>query len=301
METEKKIVKIETSIRFGIMLFGLIGNILTFAIYSRKAFAKNSINIYARALALFDSFIFLKFVNDAGLIFFDTDFSLEFALNCKATVYIAVGVLTIPAWILVAFSLDKMLSVLRYSRFKQMKKKSFQLGIVATIAVIHLMLYSPILIQVEIQTLKKSNKKKCSGSSVPYWNVLNVVNMIESIIVPFSILMVTSLVTLRAIIQSKRRLRLANRCSLVKRRCKRKHRDETMYALSSIVRNITLVFLRLPLIFIFFFNFTDSTVQSYFFQFTLILAYSSNCIAFLVNVATIKIFRNEVKNFFSKK
>jgi hypothetical protein len=98
METENKIVKIETSIRFAILLFGLIGNTLTFIIFSRKVFAKNSINIYARALAFIDNFILLRFIYDAGFLFFNIDLSLVSSLNCKGIIYIAVVVFQLGYW-----------------------------------------------------------------------------------------------------------------------------------------------------------------------------------------------------------
>jgi hypothetical protein len=186
-----------------------------------------------------------------------------------------------------------------------MKKKSFQLGIVASIALIKCMIYLPILIEVEIQILPNSATKICWAQSIPYWNVLNIFKLIESVLLPFLILMVTTAVTLRAIILSKRKLRFANKNSLVKRRCKRKHSNETMFAINSIVRNATFVLLRSPVIFSYYFDFTRTNqiyqYQSYFFQFTLILTYANNSIGFLVNVATNSIFRKELKKMIFKK
>jgi len=44
-------------ISFATVSIGLVGNLLSFLVYSRKAFKKNSINIYCRALAIVDSLI----------------------------------------------------------------------------------------------------------------------------------------------------------------------------------------------------------------------------------------------------
>lgn len=291
---QKNFTEIFTSIRFGVLLFGISGNILTFAIFSRKIFAKNSINIYARSIALFDSFIIIRLVNDAVVLFFGIDLSIHYSFQCKAMIYIAVGVLSIPAWILVAFSLDKMLCVLQHKhRFGLLKKKQFQLAVVAILASIHCLLFLEIPIYLEIRQVNNGTKKICSPANIPFWYVINTGSMFISVLIPFGILMVTTLVTFMTLFKSSRRMKSSIR-TRVRTRCRRVSKDKN-YAVNSIACSLTFVLLKMPLIFNHFYALTTNPIlKKNMFEFTLILLYANNSIGFLVNFATNSIFRNEI-------
>jgi hypothetical protein len=300
MESENNILEILTSIHLIITLFGLIGNILTIVIFSRKVFANNSINIYARAIAIFDCFIFIDAINEVSILFYNTDLFQVSSLYCKVKVYNMGGILTIPEWILVALSIDKMLSVLRCKN-KLLKKKSFQFGIVTTIALIHCLAYLVFPIYLELKTLGNSTQTICIIDS-PYWSLIMLVVVIENSILPFLILIVITAVTVRTIFFSKRRLHLANANAGIIRRGRRNRgyymNRERMFAINSIVRYMIFVVFKLPVVIMVIF---ELQAHSIVFSLTMILCNADNSVGLLVNVVTNSIFRNELKRLFFKK
>jgi hypothetical protein len=115
----QKTIDILNKVRFGVISVGLIGNFITFAIFSRKSFQKNSINVYCRALALVDSIILLfQFVGDVNLIFYNLNLYWNSNALCKISTYVFVALPPVSGWIIVAFSLDKLISVLAPNRYR---------------------------------------------------------------------------------------------------------------------------------------------------------------------------------------
>lgn len=104
-------------VRLGIIIIGLFGNAISFVVFSRKAFRRNSISFYCRALALYDSVILIVQVcNLIPTLFLDIDiFSASNGL-CKLSYYVFSGFSPISGWIIVAFSVDKVTSVLYPTR-----------------------------------------------------------------------------------------------------------------------------------------------------------------------------------------
>ena len=94
-----------------VVIIGLIGNILTFIVFARRKFRNNSISINFRALAIFDSFIVLEAVINFYLIFYKYYIAQYFDTVCKLVSYISYTFGSIPGWILIALSIEKLLSM----------------------------------------------------------------------------------------------------------------------------------------------------------------------------------------------
>lgn len=88
-----------------IISLGLLGNIISFIIFSRKTFRKNSISTYCRALAVLDCIIIIELIHIVHYIINSTklDFSNLTDATCKIFYYLSAQYGSIPAWILVAF------------------------------------------------------------------------------------------------------------------------------------------------------------------------------------------------------
>lgn len=92
---------IASKYRLGIMSFGLIGNTLSFVLFSRLIFRDTSIATYYRALALVENIIIcLLIVEDISLNIFDIDLKLTSTIYCKIYAYTLVGLSPIHGWIL---------------------------------------------------------------------------------------------------------------------------------------------------------------------------------------------------------
>ena len=87
-------------VRLVISLVGWIGNALTFYIFSKPIFAKNSISIYCRALAIADSIMLMQPLIDIGQIINGVSFNVRSSFLCKIYVFIY-SASSVGTWILV--------------------------------------------------------------------------------------------------------------------------------------------------------------------------------------------------------
>ena len=86
-----------------VIIIGLVGNFISFILFSRSpSFRKNSISIYSRALAIFDSFIIYQAIVNFYLILDNYYIGMYSDLTCKLIYYILYAFGSIPGWILIA-------------------------------------------------------------------------------------------------------------------------------------------------------------------------------------------------------
>lgn len=154
-------------------LLGIIGNIISFIVFCRSVFRKNSISVYCCALAIFDCFTINQLYIDICLIFdyYPPDNS---EIICKIYFYISSAFSSIPPWILVTFSVDKMLSMRKTQKFEFMNKRSFQIGIIAVFAIANILLFSeiPVLLVRVPRELENYSYLTCDSTAMPYINIV---------------------------------------------------------------------------------------------------------------------------------
>jgi hypothetical protein len=145
-------------LRIPMMVIGLVGNVLSFLVFSRRKFTDHSISIYCRALAISDSFTLYQLVFDIIYYAFNILLSSQSEFWCKLNFYLIISLSSTSTWILVAFSLDKMVQVLgKTQKYPYIKKKKFQLIVVCSIVVLHALLYSFIPILLELKQVTGFN------------------------------------------------------------------------------------------------------------------------------------------------
>ena len=106
-------IDIVQRVRFGITVVGIVGNITTALIFSRKTFRNNSIGIYCRTLALVDLFMLIvQLINQAFALFASSDIFSEINVFCKLVLYNNTALPAVSAWIEVVFSIDKLICVI---------------------------------------------------------------------------------------------------------------------------------------------------------------------------------------------
>ena len=193
--------------RVVMIFFSLIGNVISFIIFSRPVFRKNSISTYCRALAIFDFFTIADMIASIGLGFFDTFYPFYSDVACKAFMYSIVGFASIPGWILIAFSLDKVLTMKRIGT-DTLKKKSFQYGIIAAIALVNLLLYIEIPIYIHVVTVKVygTTINICDISTLPFGTFVATMFLVEGSLLPFLIMFASSIVSIKMIRDSARKI-----------------------------------------------------------------------------------------------
>lgn len=135
---------------------------------------------------------------------------------------------SIPGWILVAFSVDKTLSM-RKKPIVILKKKSFQWSVVAAIVLANLILYIEIPITLHLKSYSSiQNILYCDLATLDYFKPFIIINLLETTIIPFGIMVISSMITIRLLYKSRRSLEISGRLS-VQRRSK-----DVKFAISSL-------------------------------------------------------------------
>lgn len=102
-----------SKVRYGVCAIGIVSNITTALIFSRKTFRNNSIGIYCRAQALVDLLMLsVQFINQSFTLFSSSDIFSQINPFCKVVMYNNSTTPAISAWIEVVFSIDKLICVI---------------------------------------------------------------------------------------------------------------------------------------------------------------------------------------------
>lgn len=265
---------------------GIVGHVISFIVFSRKTFQKNSISTYLCALSVFYCFNLPQVINYILLKGFNYSFP---ALNdsiCKFWSYLPEIYSSVPAWILVAFSLDKYLSI-RISSKTIFNKKWFQLAIVFGIVLFDLSAYMwiPILIK---RTESQPGVYSCGVSfDRSLFSEFMILFALESCAVPFVAMIILSILTIRLLIQSRRKVERIGRVDK-----ERKSRD-FRYALSSITLNILFVVLKTPTMLYYLLNAYNLVSNVYFSQIAILFFNINASDSLIVHLISNSLFRQE--------
>jgi hypothetical protein len=217
-----------------VILIGIIGSIISFIVFSRKTFRNNSISTYSRALAVIDCLTLIQLVQDMYRLTLTQMFYNQSDFTCKIFYYFWMEYTSIPGWILVAFSIDKMLNM-RTSSPKILKSKLFQWSVVTFIVVFHIFIYSELLVSLKLDLIGGSYK--CNFAFIDYFSAFTYAELSISCLIPFAIMLVTTFITIRSIWKSRERIGNTDK--------QRKSRD-VKYAVSSVTFNVLFVVLKVP-------------------------------------------------------
>ena len=273
--------------RIAVITIGLIGNLITFIVFSRPVFAKNSISTYCRALAIFDCFTIYELVADVGFVSFNYFVPQMSNIGCKLYYYAGISFASIPGWILIAFSIDKVLSMKNRAKF--IKKKSFQYAVISGIVLFHLLLYIEVPLFLTRVFVANTTRVRCDVSTLPYGDIINMVSLVEGSFIPFVIMLGSTIISIKMIRDSAKNVQNLAQSNLPNR----KSRD-FKYAITSISFNIMFVVLKSPITFVVLLesyipNITYVTIYvPFLFYF---INYSSS---FFIHLASNSIFRREL-------
>ena len=260
---------------------GIAGNIISFIIFSRKTFRKNSISIYCRALAIFDMYIITSAVRDFYYILYKIYILNSSDAVCAFYGYAYYSLGSIPGWILVAFSVERTLSLKKVKN--GMKKSIVHFLIVITIVISHLLLYIGVVIYIRLIPVPNSTAFVCDTTLLSY---VNIIYIIESNAVPFLIMLISSLYTIKMLRDSRRHVEAIGSMD-----DKRKSRNRK-FAITSITFNVLFIVLKTPLLICISIGYYN--VNYYLYQISLALFFLNFSISFFVHFFTNSIFRREL-------
>ena len=271
-------------IEVAVITIGLVGNLLTTIVFLRKTFRNNSISTYCTALAIADSLSIVQLINSVFYFQYNAYLMDLNDVFCKISSYVTVLVSAIPPFIMVAFSIDKILSM-RTKTIDIIKKKWFQWSVVAGIVLFHvgLYMYHPIF----VKRLEYFNVYFCDISSIGFVEIHIILLIFETCLIPFVILMVTSILTIRLLLKSRNSIERNGKLTI-----ERKSRDRK-YAISSVTLNIIFIVLKLPLAMFFFLYSFLNYYDDYFYNIANFLFYLNTSLGFIIHILTNSLFRRE--------
>ena len=272
-----------------IIAIGIIGNIFSIIVFSRKTFRNNSISTYCISLSICECLSISELITDVIRVVYNVKITDQNDASCKIIFYIITIMNPIQACLLVAFSVDKLLSM---KSVQIIKKKSFQFSIVGGIVLINMLIYiyMPIFLR---RTEKYPGMYICDIYTMVNYKEFVIVNLLESCLLPFVIMSITSTLTIRLLIKSRNSVERINGQVMKERRSR-----DRKYALSSITFNITFIVLKLPILVYYilsaFFSFSDL----YTYRISFLLHFLNLSSSFFVHFATNSLFRREFKILF---
>lgn len=282
------------SIRTTIAIVALSGNLISYLVFSTKKFTNNSISTYCRSLALVESLTLTQLVIDVYYELFNEYLQYKSDFLCKTIAFLTTEYGAIPGWILMAFSLDKMLNM-RRKVLPIMKKKRFQWLIVYSIIIFNLLFYvhTIFLFKLTPSNINNQTVLTCDVYSTKFTYVVLIASLLQSSLIPFIIMFITSVLIISSLCRSRDSLeRFTNRTYR-----NRRIRDRN-YAISSLVLNFKFILFRIPMFVYYGLNALNIDQSDYFFQFSFLLYFLNSTMTFFIHFASNLFFRQEIFNFF---
>lgn len=280
-----------------ISAIGLVTNILSFIVFSRKKFKKTVFSIYFRFLIIFDTLALLVPINKFLELNLAIVISHNTTLLCKIRMYYEFVITPISSWILVVISLDRYLGIAYPFGFVMHKKSKFQIRVCLGILLFHLVYFSPNLTYSLTKKLLVTNGtnetvfiSSCNNPNVP----LNMMVFFQSDLIPFVLMLFLTLITLLKLFNSRKRLN--NNLSRQK---------DVKFAVISVTLNIIFLILTGPhyifnLVYEDYLNTMSFDIFISIVSIKFLLFYSNFASVFFINFAANSLFKNEFYKFIRK-
>lgn len=269
-------------------LFGLISNLIGLITFSRKKFSKFSNRyIYITILLVDTTFLFYRAFDKLlswVLNFFLSSIS---QFSCKITKFITYSYFPISVYLLIWISIERFISI-KYPNMKLIKNKFAQFWIILIVVIYNCIIYIPVPLFFSLTN--NTNNTICYLSD-DYSNLIKIIDLLQSTVLPFILMVVFSLLLMHTIFQSRLRILRMTR-QLDRSRLKK----DIKFAITSITLNALFIVLNLPLN-VFELMKINSDLREYFY----FVFFFGSCVNFHVLFFSNPIFRKEVVCLFRIK
>ena len=148
-----KITYIFECICFIIAVIGLLSNVLSVIVLSRKNLQKHSFAFYIRVMNLFDMFVLITSFRHWAAFVLDQDLTAVSVLFCKLSEYSVVASSSASVWHLFLVNVDRLVNIVFPQKFLFFKKKWFQVLLSFTAAAYSFCVYLPLSIYRDLVTI----------------------------------------------------------------------------------------------------------------------------------------------------
>jgi hypothetical protein len=207
---------------------GFLGNIFMFIVYSTKRLRSNSFSIYFRSMSIVNLYITAYWIKRFLIYQYNYNILNQSQYLCKFIAYFIYIAFPISSWLMVVVSVDSFLKITFPTRFRaKLNSLKYQLFIVFVTFAYNIAYYAfyPINTNLEV-TFKNetmfnltittsSNICSCPGNIL---FVLSTLQLINSSLLPFVLMIVVSIVTIVFIKRSRNKMGNTTRSDESKRR-----------------------------------------------------------------------------------
>ena len=287
---------------------GTMANILAFIVFSRKKFANTVFETYVRTLLIIDT-IGLIYLAVGKFLYFEYLINLR-DLNivlCKLTMLIAYSIPPISAYLTVMISFDRWLSIAKPHVLIIRRKRKFQLNVCWIIILVNILYNGQLLFSyLDINPTNDftfdyyANMIVCL---IPNESLLSKMDLINSTILPFFLMILFSSLTINAVFVSRSKIRHAVMNATNGQQPTTfdiSRQRDIKFAITSILLNIIFLLLNGPfsLSFFIFNNYLGRFGQVYFVKVILLLSYLNHGCVFFINFAVNTQFNEELLSLF---
>lgn len=230
-----------------IVVVGVPGNILMFIVFSRNALSKLSVSLYFRVMALANLFININWIKkfaqyQYGFVLID-----QSGFLCKTIMFSIYTVSAMAAWFMVAASVDRFLVIAFPTRFMFLQKARFPLYVVIAISGYNIIFNFHILIDTDLVSMTTNSSgynlttNECDW---PYKSAFYLLILTHSTLVPFLIMIASTIGMTLAVHSSRNRVSSAYSNSSESFRLKRMR--DLKFSITMIFINIVFLILNAP-------------------------------------------------------
>ena len=301
-----------------IAIVGAAANLISFKIFSNKKFEKTIFSSYFRFITLADTFTLILPLNKF----------LELNLNiyiqnmseylCKYRMYMTYVIPPISGWTLALISLDRLISIVKPTKFLFRKSRIFQFMLCGSILAFNFVFYLPILFaskfkiddqQTDYENISNKTVYFCEFNSINY---LYWMDLFNSVLIPFTFMLTFTIFTLRALFKSRNKANKHHQ-NQNKRRSKKKkkkvknntNKNDLKFAITSVTLNLIFLILNIPFcLYVVIYEYIkvkiDHDMDSLIFSITLLFYYSNFLSVFFINVIVNSLFKAEFYSMFGQ-
>lgn len=281
----------------------ILGSILSLIIFSRPVFKRRTISFYCKCLAVFDMFSVFNLAFGITINIINVELIKNFDPICRFFYFISFSISPIPGWILVYLSVDQLFTVSMTKKFSFIKSRFFQYGVVLGTFLFHCGLYSMVIFQAAVANTTNENRtfvRECKNPTI----IVPIIYVIESNILPFFIMIITTSFIIRITIKSKMKLKMVgNMVSSVSNRLGtinyfssffRKERERSMkFAFNSVFLNILHILFTTPICIYYVISQSPYYQDIFYKTYFLMFFYLNFALHFWIHLFVNSIFRHE--------
>lgn len=230
-----------------LVVIGLPGNVLMFAIFSRQTLSKLSVSVYFRAMALSNLFININWLKkfseyQYGFVVIDQSDFL-----CKSVMFTIYTISAMAAWFMVVAGLDRFIVIVYPNRFLFIQKPRFTLSIVVLITIYNIIFNFHILFDTSLTLIANytdtANTTMVYECDWPLKTVFYISILVNSTIIPFTIMTASTIGMCLVVNNSRNRMRqISNNSSSFDNTRLKKMRD-LRFTVTMIVMNVVFLVL----------------------------------------------------------